>query len=222
MRAARSHRCSSTSTGLLRGFDPTQFETKLGAIAAGDPRTFTFTDTDAAGNLSATTSGLRALPSLAEHSLADATQALTTAGFTLGAVERVRSTAATGTVLAPTGVEVLPLEVRPRPHRLGRSRSRTYGFVPDPRSRAVDLPAGRAVDNSGSVVATEPATASVVLRDSRGRRIAAWNRALHAASTSRACACRRPRGTPSFVGPAATHSPGTRKRSRRTAERATG
>ena len=43
-------------------FDATQYETKMGPIAAGDPRTFVFTETDSAGNISAPTTGLRALP----------------------------------------------------------------------------------------------------------------------------------------------------------------
>src|SRR4029077_628605 len=94
---------------LTTSFDPTQFETKLGAILAGDSRTFSFTDTDAAGNLSAMTTGLRALPALAGHSLADATQALAASGFTPGTVAQVQSSAPSGTVLAPAGVEVRPL-----------------------------------------------------------------------------------------------------------------
>ena len=67
-------------------FDPTQYETKLGPIAAGDPRTFVFTETDPAGNVSAPSVALRALPALAGRTLADTTSALAASGFSLGTV----------------------------------------------------------------------------------------------------------------------------------------
>ena len=62
-------------------FDATQYETKMGAIAAGDPRTFQFTETDLAGNVSAATTPLRALPPLAGRTVAGATQALASRGL---------------------------------------------------------------------------------------------------------------------------------------------
>ena len=45
-----------------REFGPTEFEAKLGAFAAGDTRSFTLVQKDAAGNVSAHTAPLRAVP----------------------------------------------------------------------------------------------------------------------------------------------------------------
>ena len=95
-----------------------------------------------------------------------------------GTVDARAVDAPTGTVLAPADVEVLPLGsavdltvsagpgVSPAPfqiHALGPSTFRpTSG------------------DDPGPVAATEPATTTVVLLDSRGQRIASWSRTLHA------------------------------------------
>jgi hypothetical protein len=163
---------------LTASFDPTQFETKLGAILAGDARTFSFTDTDAAGNLSAMTTGLRALPALAGNSLADASNALAESGFTLGTVAHVRSTAPPGTVVEPADVEL---------RLLGSAVDLTISAGPGANAAPFQLHAlGPATFRPAqhltiftSVVATEPATASVVLRNSRGRRLASWRRPLH-------------------------------------------
>ena len=126
----------------MRNFDVTQYETKMGPIAAGDSRTFTFTETDLAGNLSVSTVGLRALPPLAGRSVADATQALAAAGFAVGTVTREQSAAPANTVIAPAGVEVLPLgsavaltvSAGPRKPRdaVQASRPRTDALPADP------------------------------------------------------------------------------------------
>ena len=162
---------------LTTSFDPTQFETKLGAILAGDSRTFSFTDTDAAGNLSAMTTGLRALPALAGHSLADATQALAASGFTPGTVAQVQSSAPSGTVLAPAGVEVRPLGSAVDLTVSAGSGVSTAPFQIHALGPSTFRPTQRLTIPT-TVVATEPATTSVVLLNSRGRRIAAWSRPL--------------------------------------------
>ena len=53
-------------------FGPTEFEAKLGAFAAGDTRSFTLAQKDAAGNVSRQTPPLRAVPVLAGKSLTEA------------------------------------------------------------------------------------------------------------------------------------------------------
>jgi len=160
----------------FRTFDATQYETKMGAIAAGDSRTFQFTETDLAGNVSAATTPLRALPLLAGLNVAGATQALGVAGFALGTVTRVPSTRPAGTVLTPSDVEVAPLgsaidlTVSAGPTAVAfrlRALSPTF-FRPTQRNT---IPA--------SVAATGSGTAIVTLADTHGHRIASWRRKLH-------------------------------------------
>jgi Bacterial Ig domain/Bacterial Ig-like domain/Bacterial Ig-like domain (group 3) len=160
-------------------FDPTQYETKLGAIAAGDPRTFVFTETDHAGNYSAPTIGLRALPALAGRTLADATQALDTSGFATGTVTQVQSPTPAGTVLAPADVEV---------RALGSAIDLTVSAGLPPAATPFKLRAlapavfrpTRALTILTSVAATRAGTTTVTLLDSRGHRLASWRRPLRA------------------------------------------
>ena len=161
----------------LQTFDATQYETKLGPIAAGDPRTFQFTETDTAGKISAATIGLRALPPLAGRSLAGATQALAAAGFAAGTVTRVQSRAPAGTVVEPTDVEVLPL---------GSAVDLTVSAGPGAVTFAVHAlsptvfrPTKRRTIPA-SVAATAGGTATVTLFDADGHAIASWRRTLHA------------------------------------------
>jgi len=86
------------------GFDGAATETKIGAFTADDGRVFTWRERDAAGNQSALTPGLRALPELAGKSLAEAQRALAARGFKIGAVSEKPSTAEPGTVIEPAGV----------------------------------------------------------------------------------------------------------------------
>ena len=161
-------------------FDATQFETKLGPILAGDPRTFTFTETDSAGNISDLTTGLRALPPLAGRPVDDATQALAASGFAAGTITQVPSTAPAGTVVAPADVEVLPLgssvdlTVSTGPKQVFAAPFELHLLGP-----AVFRPT-RGVTILASVVVTEPATTTVVLLDSHGHRLASWRRSLQA------------------------------------------
>ena len=161
-------------------FDSTQFETKLGPIAAGDPRTFTLTETDRARNVSAYTYGLRALPPLAGLPVDDAIKALNASGFSAGTVTRQTSSDPTGTVLAPADVRVVPL---------GASVDLTLSSGPAPvgfttlRLRALAParfePARRRTIPT-SIDSTRPAMATVTLSDARGRRLASWRKPLRA------------------------------------------
>jgi hypothetical protein len=161
-------------------FDATQFETKLGPILAGDPRTFTFTETDRVGNVSDLTRALRALPPLAGRRVDDATQALAASGFAAGTITQVPSAAPAGTVVAPADVEVLPLGSSvDLTVSTGSKQAFAAPFELDPLGPAVFRPT-RAVTILASVLVTEPATTTVVLLDSHGHRLASWRRPLHA------------------------------------------
>jgi hypothetical protein len=86
------------------GFDAAATETKVGAFAADDTRVFTWRERDAAGNQSAETPRLRALPQIAGNTLAEAQRALAGKGFKIGAVSEKPSPAEPGTVIEPAGV----------------------------------------------------------------------------------------------------------------------
>ena len=166
--------------GWFANFDATQYETKMGPIAAGDPRTFKFTETDLAGNISAATVGLRALPPLEGRSAADATQALVASGFAVGTVTHEESAAPVGTVIGPANVEVLPL---------GSAVDLTVSSGPGVRTAAqfsfrvlaptLFRPTRRRTILT-SVVVTGRSTATVALLDSHGHRLASWRRPLSA------------------------------------------
>ena len=90
-----------------RNFGPTELEAKLGAFAAGDTRTFTLVQLDAAGNTSRQTRALRAVPQLTGKSLDEATAALGAAGFALGRVlEEPIATVVPGTVVGPADLKL--------------------------------------------------------------------------------------------------------------------
>ena len=84
-----------------REFGPTEYEAKLGAFSAGDTRSFTLVQKDAAGNVSPRTAPLRAVPVLAGKTLAEATAALRAAGFTIGHVTDAVAAAPAGVVVEP-------------------------------------------------------------------------------------------------------------------------
>ena len=90
-----------------RFFGPTEYEAKLGAFSPSDSRTFTLAQLDAAGNISAQTPPLRAVPGLAGRGLDDATAALAAAGFSVGTVsEETSALYAPGTVIDPTDLRL--------------------------------------------------------------------------------------------------------------------
>jgi hypothetical protein len=90
-----------------RFYGPTEFEAKLGAFAAGDTRTFTLVQLDAAGNHSAPTPPLRAVPNVVGRSLDDAAVLLAARGFTVGQVrEEANALYAPGTVVGPAKIRL--------------------------------------------------------------------------------------------------------------------
>jgi len=161
-------------------FDATQYETKLGPIAAGDPRTFRLTETDVAGTISAATVGLRALPPLAGRSAADATEALIASGFAVGSVTHEPSAAPAGTVIGPADVKVVPV---------GSAVDLTVSDGPGVRTAAQFTfrllgpagfrPAGSRTIST-SVAATARNTAAIALLDANGHRLASWRMPLRA------------------------------------------
>jgi hypothetical protein len=88
-------------------FGPQQYEAKLGAFSADDTRTFALTERTTLGLESAPTATLRAVPNLVGLSVADATTALGARGFTVGTVTNVPSSQPGGTVVGPTGVQLV-------------------------------------------------------------------------------------------------------------------
>jgi len=160
----------------IQNFDTTQFETKMGQITAGDPRTFVFTEDDFAGNVSAPTIGLRALPQLAGLSVAAATQALDASGFLAGTITRVQSSAPLGTVVGPAGVQVLPLGSAVDLTVSGGPAARFSLHALAPR---VFRPMHRRTVPA-TVAVTGPATATVTLVDAHGHRLGSWQRRLAA------------------------------------------
>ena len=90
-----------------RNFSPSEHEAKLGAFAAGDTRSFTLVQVDAAGNSSRHTRALRAVPQLTGKGLEEATAALGAAGFVLGRVlEAPIATVVPGTVIGPADLKL--------------------------------------------------------------------------------------------------------------------
>ena len=86
---------------------PRELEAKLGAFAAGDTRSFTLVQVDAAGNSSRHTRALRAVPQLTGKGLEEATAALGAAGFVLGRVlEAPIATVVPGTVIGPADLKL--------------------------------------------------------------------------------------------------------------------
>ena len=111
-----------------REFGPTEFEAKLGAFEAGDTRSFTLVQKDAAGNVSRQTAALRALPVLAGMTLAEATAALGAAGFAVGNVtESTTALVVPGTVVEPVG---RPARARVEPDRPRRRQGRPRAADP--------------------------------------------------------------------------------------------
>ena len=154
-------------------FGPTEFEAKLGAFTAGDTRSFTLVQEDAAGNFSAHTAPLRAVPVLAGKSLAEARAALGAAGFALGNVRETTSTAPSGTVVEPAGVQ-LALASSPVDLVLSRGDDRAPGAA-RPLGRRREADRAEAEDDDGdSDRASRPAQVTATLRDAKNRHLHAW------------------------------------------------
>ncbi len=104
-----------------RTFGHRQYETKMGPFTPGDSRIFTLVQLDAAGNRSAHSEELRAVPPVVGMSLDQAVAALAAAGFQLGTVrEQPVATVAPGTVVGPTATAPRSPVDQDRPRRLAR------------------------------------------------------------------------------------------------------
>jgi hypothetical protein len=156
-----------------REFGPTEFEAKLGAFAAGDTRSFTLAQKDAAGNVSPQTAPLRAVPVLAGKSLAEAAAALGAAGFAVGTVTEVAATAPSGIVvepattrfaLAPSAID-LAVSVGP-----AAPETRLALSVAGAKRIALKKPTTFAV----RIKVSRPAQMTATLRDAKNRRLQTW------------------------------------------------
>ncbi|HVM70056.1 MAG TPA: hypothetical protein VM204_09525, partial [Gaiellaceae bacterium] len=88
-----------------RIFGPTEYEAKLGPTLENDTRTFFLRTVDAAGNVSAPSATLRALPKIVGVGVEQARAALEARGFQVGSVTyRAVPGVAAGTVVAPVDV----------------------------------------------------------------------------------------------------------------------
>jgi hypothetical protein len=157
-----------------REFGPTEYEAKLGAFAAGDTRTFTLVQKDAAGNKSRQTPPLRAVPPLAGRTLSDARSALGASGFTVGTVrETTATTAPPGTVVAPADVR-LALAGTPVDLVVARGAA-----APETRLAFSIAASKRIVLKRTTTIAvrinlTKPAQVTATLRDSKKKRLYSW------------------------------------------------
>ncbi|MGH3071841.1 MAG: beta strand repeat-containing protein [Gaiellaceae bacterium] len=159
-----------------REFGPTEFEAKLGAFAAGDTRSFTLAQKDAAGNMSAQTAPLRAVPQLAGRSLADATAALGAAGFAVGGIrEQAAATVPPGTVIEPSGIR---LALASTPIDLVVARG-----TPAPQTRLAFSVAGskrltlkkrKQTFIPVRINLSKPAAVTATLRDAKKHRLYSW------------------------------------------------
>ena len=157
-----------------REFGPTEFEAKLGPFVAGDTRTFTLAQRDAAGNMGPQTTALRAVPTLVGLTLADARTALAAAGFTVGTVgEATGTTAPPGTVVAPMRIQ-LALEGTAIDLVLagvGPAAQTQLAFTVAGARRLV---LGQTTMLSARIEVSKPAHVTAVLRDAKLRRLHAW------------------------------------------------
>ena len=157
-----------------REFGPTEFEAKLGAFVAGDTRSFTLVQRDAAGNVSGHTAPLRAVPTVAGKSLDEAIAALGAAGFTVGDVSETTITSAPpGTVVEPAGVR---LALASSPINLVVSRGTTA-----PQTRLAFSVAGskrielkRSTTVAVRIKVSKPAQVTATLQDAKRRRLHTW------------------------------------------------
>jgi hypothetical protein len=164
-------------------FGPTEFEAKLGSFIAGDTRTFTLAQFDAAGNLSARTPPLRAVPRLAGLGLAEAQAALHAAGFSVGSVtEAAVPAGAPGGIVAPNGVR---LELAGTPIDLvvarGRAPQTRLAFTVGGFPRVV---LGKSTTLAARINVSKPAQVTAVLRNAKQQRLYTWSLSAKAGSTA--------------------------------------
>jgi hypothetical protein len=122
-------KASTDNSGFVAGYDVNAdgsaltsvgggtLQATIGAFDPTDTRTFTVDASDLAGNVSAPSAQLRAVPAIVGLTVADAKAALTARGFTVGSVTNVNSSATPGTVVGPANLvlaqvgSAIPLQV---------------------------------------------------------------------------------------------------------------
>ena len=155
-------------------FDPTQYEVKLGAFAAGDTRVFSFLQYDAAGNVSEPSQALRAVPSVVGLDADAAAARLAAAGFALGKVARtVDATVTPGTVVGPT--QLLVAAVGSSIDVVAAAGSPQTKFVfRIANDKVVKVKVGKPASIPVRVFSTRPASGSAMLATGTGRRLYTW------------------------------------------------
>ena len=155
-------------------FDPTQYEVKLGAFAAGDTRVFSFLQYDAAGNVSEPSQALRAVPSVVGLDADAAAARLAAAGFALGKVARtVDATVTPGTVVGPT--KLLVAAVGSSIDVVAAAGSPQTKFVfRIANDKVVKVKVGKPASIPVRVFSTRPASGSAMLATGTGRRLYTW------------------------------------------------
>ena len=166
-----------------RHFGPTEFEAKLGAIEPGDTRRFQLLQLDAAGNKSAPTTVLRAVPNVAGLGVEAARAALAERGFALGRVrEQIVPTVAAGTVVGPTGLQMaiesseIDLVVA-----RGTAPGQTKFVLQVASARTLSL--SRPTTVAARVKVTRPAELIATLYSPAKRRLFTWSRDVQPGST---------------------------------------
>jgi hypothetical protein len=162
-------------------FDPTQFETKLGAFAADDTRAFTFVQYDAAGNVSESTPALRAVPALVGLGLEQARTALAARGFAVGEIRReVTRERAPGTVLRREGNALAVDGAKIDLVVAGAMPQTALAFQVTSAKRYV---LGRRTTLKARVQVTRPAAVVATLQSRTGKRLHTWRRTVRAGSS---------------------------------------
>jgi hypothetical protein len=164
-------------------FEPTQFEVKLGAFAAGDTRIFSFLQYDAAGNVSEPSQALRAVPSLVGLGTEAARAQLAAAGFELGKVDRtIAAGVAPGTVVGPT--KMLVATVGSAIDVVASAGAPETQFVfRIANDKVVKVQVGRPATIPVRILSTRPASGTATLATATGRRLYSWRFRVHAGAT---------------------------------------
>jgi hypothetical protein len=170
-------------------FGPRQFEAKLGAFTAADTRTFALTEKTTLGAESSPTETLRAVPAVAGMTLDAATAALEARGFTVGAVTTVSSTRPGGTVVAPTGVQVLPTGSSVDLQLSENTATRQSEFVLQVALQKRVRVTAHSV--TVRVLTTAPAKIAATLDGAHFNRLQSWSFAAKAGSSLRTLTFRR-------------------------------
>jgi hypothetical protein len=156
-----------------REFGPTEYEAKLGELLEHDSRRFSLVQLDAAGNASAPSDTLRALPKFLGLGLEEARSALTSRGIAVGSVVfRDAPGAVPGTVVGPENL-IFAIEGGSVTLVVARDAA-----APQTRLAFSVAAAKRHTVKTASIAVrlnvTKPATVSATLRNAKKTRLQAW------------------------------------------------